>query len=266
MAIGYVFSLRHRADTLCLCARQPPGWRTFPIRFTRSTGWPTPAGTLKPLRNEEACLFFVCIRARGIAAIREQQLGELTTLDIPRGSAISFRLEKDLTFDPAFLRHKKFLEDTSAGIPPGYCPRHRAERAGHSGRVAGEESEGSAGGLVAYQSPRICCAAFRVVAAHASAQQTTGRGKENRRCRAAGLCPVLPDGGGSLCAQYRFVPPAGTVHRPPLRPDASRCRYHLPSRRNIAIAAGQGKHLCLGFAAGCRLRRMYFCWRAFGRN
>jgi glycosyltransferase involved in cell wall biosynthesis len=42
----------------------------------------------------------------------------LTTLDIPRGSAISFRLEKDLTFDPAFIRHKKFLEDHLRAFRP----------------------------------------------------------------------------------------------------------------------------------------------------
>jgi phosphatidylinositol alpha 1,6-mannosyltransferase len=42
--------------------------------------------------------------------IKEQQQGALTTLEIPRGSVVSFRIEKDLTFDPVFLRYKKFLE------------------------------------------------------------------------------------------------------------------------------------------------------------
>ena len=70
------------------------------------------------MRNEEVCLFFVSIRAREDSAIREQHQGELTTLEIPRGSAISFRLEKDLTFDPAFLRHKKFLEERLRAFRP----------------------------------------------------------------------------------------------------------------------------------------------------
>src|ERR1700689_5164644 len=62
---------------------------------------------------------FFCLHpgTRG-SAIREQHQGELTTLDIPRGSAISFRLEKDLTFDPAFLRHKSFIHRCLAEFRP----------------------------------------------------------------------------------------------------------------------------------------------------
>ena len=52
------------------------------------------------------------------SAIQQQQNGELTTLEIPRGSAISFRIEKDLTFDPAFLRHKDFLEQRLRAFRP----------------------------------------------------------------------------------------------------------------------------------------------------
>jgi glycosyltransferase involved in cell wall biosynthesis len=62
--------------------------------------------------------FFCLHPGKKDSAIREQQQGELTTLEIPRGSAISFRLEKDLTFDPAFIRHKKFLEDHLRAFRP----------------------------------------------------------------------------------------------------------------------------------------------------
>jgi glycosyltransferase involved in cell wall biosynthesis len=62
--------------------------------------------------------FFCLHPGKKDTAIREQQQGELTTLDIPRGSAISFRLEKDLTFDAAFIRHKKFLEDHLRAFRP----------------------------------------------------------------------------------------------------------------------------------------------------
>jgi phosphatidylinositol alpha 1,6-mannosyltransferase len=55
--------------------------------------------------------FFCLHPGKKDSAIQELQQGELTTLEIPRGSAISFRLEKDLTFDPAFMRHKDFLEE-----------------------------------------------------------------------------------------------------------------------------------------------------------
>ncbi len=62
---------------------------------------------------------FFCLHPgkRG-GSIEERQQGELTTLEIPRGSAISFPLEKDLTFDPAFLRHKKFLEEHLRAFRP----------------------------------------------------------------------------------------------------------------------------------------------------
>ena len=62
--------------------------------------------------------FFCLHPGKKDTAIREQQQGALTTLDIPRGSAISFPIEKDLTFDAAFIRHKKFLEDHLRAFRP----------------------------------------------------------------------------------------------------------------------------------------------------
>jgi glycosyltransferase involved in cell wall biosynthesis len=62
--------------------------------------------------------FFCLHPGKKGSPIQEQQQGELTTLEIPRGSAISFRLEKDLTFDPAFLRHKEFLEERLRAFRP----------------------------------------------------------------------------------------------------------------------------------------------------
>jgi phosphatidylinositol alpha 1,6-mannosyltransferase len=62
--------------------------------------------------------FFCLHPGKKGSAIQEQQQGELTTLEIPRGSPISFRIEKDLTFDPAFLRHKKFLEERLRAFRP----------------------------------------------------------------------------------------------------------------------------------------------------
>jgi len=62
--------------------------------------------------------FFCLHPGKRETAIHEQQQDELTTLEIPRGSAVSVRLEKDLTFDPAFVRHKKFLEDRLRAFRP----------------------------------------------------------------------------------------------------------------------------------------------------
>lgn len=54
---------------------------------------------------------FFCLRPgkRG-GEIRCEREGELTRLEIPRGSPIAFRIEKDLSFDLAFLRHKGLIE------------------------------------------------------------------------------------------------------------------------------------------------------------
>jgi len=62
--------------------------------------------------------FFCLHPGKKDSPIQELQQGELTTLEIPRGSAISFRLEKDLTFDPAFMRHKDFLEERLRAFRP----------------------------------------------------------------------------------------------------------------------------------------------------
>ncbi len=49
---------------------------------------------------------FFCLRpGKRHSEVRYAREGEVTTLDLPRGSALSFRLETDLSFDPAFVRH-----------------------------------------------------------------------------------------------------------------------------------------------------------------
>jgi phosphatidylinositol alpha 1,6-mannosyltransferase len=68
---------------------------------------------------ERRGLPFFCLHpGKKGSAIGEQQAGELTTLEIPRDSPISFPIEKDLTFDPAFLRHKKFLGERLLAFRP----------------------------------------------------------------------------------------------------------------------------------------------------
>jgi phosphatidylinositol alpha 1,6-mannosyltransferase len=59
---------------------------------------------------------FLCVRAGD----REQPLtrdGEVWTLELPRG-ALSFALEKDLQFDPAFPRHIPLIEETLSHFQP----------------------------------------------------------------------------------------------------------------------------------------------------
>ncbi len=73
---------------------------------------------MKLLHDDGTFHFFVSIQARKTAQSGNNKQGELTTLEIPRGSPISFRIEKDLTFDAAFLRHKKFLEERLRAFRP----------------------------------------------------------------------------------------------------------------------------------------------------
>jgi phosphatidylinositol alpha 1,6-mannosyltransferase len=82
----------------------------FPDSFYEINGVAHTSRHFEAFAQRRGLPFFCLHPSKRGSAIREQQLGELTTLDIPRGSAVSFRLEKDLTFDAAFLRHKKFLE------------------------------------------------------------------------------------------------------------------------------------------------------------
>lgn len=59
---------------------------------------------------------FLCVRA-GDRAQALTTDGNVWTLELPRGF-LSFALEKDLRFDPAFLRHVPFIEDVLARFKP----------------------------------------------------------------------------------------------------------------------------------------------------
>jgi glycosyltransferase involved in cell wall biosynthesis len=81
----------------------------FPDTFYEINGVAHTSRHFEAFAQRRDLPFFCLHPGKRGSEIREQHQGELTTLDIPRGSAISFRLEKDLTFDPAFLRHKSFI-------------------------------------------------------------------------------------------------------------------------------------------------------------
>ncbi len=81
-------------------------------------------GVAHTSRNFEAFarrkdLPFFCLHpGKRETVLSEQQQGNLTTLEAPRGSWLSFRLEKDLTFDPAFIRFKYLLEQRLRAFRP----------------------------------------------------------------------------------------------------------------------------------------------------
>ena len=90
----------------------------FPDTFYEINGVAHTSRHFEAFARRRNIPFFCLHPGKKDSAIQEQQQGELTTLEIPRGSAISFRLEKDLTFDAAFLRHKKFLEGRLRAFRP----------------------------------------------------------------------------------------------------------------------------------------------------
>jgi phosphatidylinositol alpha 1,6-mannosyltransferase len=90
----------------------------FPDTFYEINGVAHTSRHFEAFAQRRGLAFFCLHPGKRDSAIREQKLGELTTLEIPRGSAVSFRLEKDLTFDPTFLRHKKFIEERLRAFGP----------------------------------------------------------------------------------------------------------------------------------------------------
>jgi phosphatidylinositol alpha 1,6-mannosyltransferase len=90
----------------------------FPDTFYEINGVAHTSRHFEAFAQRRDLPFFCLHPGKRDGAVSEKQQGELTTLEIPRGSAISFRLEKDLTFDPAFLRHKDFLEERLRAFRP----------------------------------------------------------------------------------------------------------------------------------------------------
>jgi phosphatidylinositol alpha 1,6-mannosyltransferase len=90
----------------------------FPDTFYEINGVAHTSRHFQAFAQRRELPFFCLHPGKRESEIREQQQGELTMLEIPRGSALSFRLEKDLTFDPAFVRHKHFLEERLRAFRP----------------------------------------------------------------------------------------------------------------------------------------------------
>jgi glycosyltransferase involved in cell wall biosynthesis len=83
----------------------------FPDTFYEINGVAHTSRQFQAFAQRKGLPFFCLHPGQKDSVLQEQQMDALTTLDIPRDSFLSFRLEKDLTFDPAFLRHKEFLEE-----------------------------------------------------------------------------------------------------------------------------------------------------------
>jgi glycosyltransferase involved in cell wall biosynthesis len=104
-----------RADLDCNKACPPPRVAYFPDSFHEINGVAHTSRNFEAFARRRG-LPFLCVRAGD----REQNLtqsGDLWTLELPRG-LLSFPLEKDLRFDPAFLRHLPQIEEALARFQP----------------------------------------------------------------------------------------------------------------------------------------------------
>ena len=90
----------------------------FPDTFYEINGVAHTSRHFEAFAQRRGLPFFCLHPGKRESAFSEQQLGELTTLDIPRGSGLSVPLEKDLSFDPAFLRHRNLLGDKLRAFRP----------------------------------------------------------------------------------------------------------------------------------------------------
>ncbi len=90
----------------------------FPDTFYEINGVAHTSRQFEAFAKRRGLPFFCLHPGKRDTPLQEKQEGELTTLEMPRGSLISFRIEKDLDFDPAFFRHKDFLEERLRAFQP----------------------------------------------------------------------------------------------------------------------------------------------------
>lgn len=94
---------------------QPPRVAYFPDSFHEVNGVAHTSRHFEAFARRRN-LSFLCVRAGDRAqAFREE--GNVWTLELPRG-ALSFALEKDLRFDPVFLRHTPLIGKTLERFRP----------------------------------------------------------------------------------------------------------------------------------------------------
>lgn len=108
-------SVAHRNGSILKHAERAPRVAYFPDSFHEVNGVAHTSRNFEGFARRHN-LPFLCVRA----GEREQQFrqeGNLGTLELPRGF-LSFALEKDLRFDPAFARHVPQIEETLSRFQP----------------------------------------------------------------------------------------------------------------------------------------------------
>ncbi|KAA6460300.1 glycosyltransferase family 1 protein [Acidobacteria bacterium AB60] len=103
------------SETLTITTAPPPRVAYFPDSFHEVNGVAHTSRHFEAFARRRN-LPFLCVRA-GDREPHLQEDGNVWTLELPRGF-LSFALEKDLRFDPAFFRHVPLIEDVLVRFQP----------------------------------------------------------------------------------------------------------------------------------------------------
>ena len=173
---------------------------------------------------------FLCVRAGDrTQAILED--GNVWTLELPRGF-LSFALEKDLRFDPAFLRHIPLIGEVLERFKPDLI------------HITGPSEVGMLGAGLAHHLDLPLAASWHTNVHEYAARRSDwflrllpeaaigGDGAEDRRPGDGRGGQVLFGGAGAVCAQSGALRAAGADDRAALPPDAAR-------RGRRAFSSGQ---------------------------
>jgi len=182
---------------------------------------------------------FLCVRAGDrTQAILED--GNTWTLELSRGF-LSFALEKDLRFDPAFLRHIPLIEEVLERFKPDLI------------HITGPSEVGMLGAGLAHHLNLPLAASWHTNVHEYAARRSewflrllpkrhsaaTEQKIEDLAMVADGQ--VLLDGAGALCAESGSLRAAGTADWAALSPDAARRgRRAFQSRQTEARSGRQG--------------------------
>ena len=122
---------------------------------------------------------FLCVRAgdRAQAFIED---GNVWTLELPRGF-LSFALEKDLRFDPAFLRHIPLIGEVLERFQPDLIHITGPSEVGMLGAALAHHLRSAAGRQLAHQCARVPGAPLGLVSAPAAPAPIRRRPAKNRR-------------------------------------------------------------------------------------
>lgn len=106
---------RPRSASMAAAADRPPRVAYFPDSFHEVNGVAHTSRHFEAFARRHD-LPFLCVRA-GDRAQSLTKEGNVWTLELPRG-VLSFALEKDLRFDPAFLRHIPLIDEVLERFKP----------------------------------------------------------------------------------------------------------------------------------------------------